>query len=253
MIVPGQKSLGPIASGLLRTDCWKDEYPTTPEYKEELDTLLVFAKEKGRLPQFVPRLESKPAQRDEALNELRVAYFLHQRGFPIVQWEPPGLNGKVGEYLISTPERKNVFVEVKSPGWESQLSQAEINDGRAQQPKYGEDDGGVDANCEKLQQCIKRAYKKFDPAQPNFLIVADDYHLRLFDWLEDVEVALYNNHEGYGMVGCFSSPAFENLGGVGIFREQLGVEYELRVSCNPFALPTAKLPTSISKLNEMQR
>jgi hypothetical protein len=44
------------------------------------------------------RLESENTQRDEALDELRVAYLLHHSQFPVVQWEPPGLNGKVGEY-----------------------------------------------------------------------------------------------------------------------------------------------------------
>ena len=42
-----------------------------------------------------------------------------------MQWEPPGLNGKFGEFNISTLEQKSVFVEVKNPGWEAELSVAE--------------------------------------------------------------------------------------------------------------------------------
>jgi hypothetical protein len=218
-----------------------------------LDALLDFADEQGRLLHFIPRLESKAAQRDEALDELRVAYWLHHSGFPVVQWDPPGLNGRVGEYLISTPERKNVFVEVKSPGWEGELPDDEHKAGRARQPKYGGDEGGAVANWIPLQDCIERAYAKFDSAQPNLLIVADDFHFGLYDCLDHVELALYNTDKGYGMDGYFTSPVFENLGGVGVFRAIIGdrgVEYEFRVFGNPFALPTAKLPSSIFKLNE---
>lgn len=253
MIVSGPKLLGPIARRLLRPDRWKDKYPTWPDYAKELDALLDFADEQGRLLHFMPRFESKAAQRDEALDELRVAYWLHQSGFPVVQWEPPGLDGRVGEYLISVPERKNVFVEVKSPGWEGGLSDDERKAGRAQQPKYGRDEGGAVGNWIPLQKCIERAYTKFDPVQPNLLIVADDFHFGLYDCLDHVELGLYNTEKGYGMVGYFTSPAFENLGGVGVFRAFIGdrgVENEFRVFCNPFALPTAKLPSSILKLNE---
>src|ERR1017187_2169562 len=98
MRISGPQLFGPAARRLICPDRWNDQYPATPAYAKELDVLLSFADDHGRLPPFVPRLESKNAQRDEALDELRVAYLFHHSQFPIVQWEPPGLNGKVGEY-----------------------------------------------------------------------------------------------------------------------------------------------------------
>src|SRR5713226_4757126 len=121
MRASGAKLFGPAARRLISPDGWTDQYPATPAYAKELDVLLSFADDQGRLAHFTPRLESRNTQRDEALDELRVAYLLHHSQFPVVQWEPPGLNGKVGEYLISTLEGQHVFVEVKSPGWEGEL------------------------------------------------------------------------------------------------------------------------------------
>jgi hypothetical protein len=149
-----QKLLGPVARRLITPDRWTDQYPACPEYAEELDALLLFADQQGRLPDFIPRLESRNTQRDEALSELRVAYLLHHSQFPVVQWEPPGLNGKVGEYLIATPEGQHVFVEVKSPGWEGELSDEEHQAGRTKQPKYQHGDGGAFGNWRPLQKCI---------------------------------------------------------------------------------------------------
>jgi len=70
-----------------------------------------------------------------------------------VQWEPPGLNGKFGEFNISTLEQKSVFVEVKNPGWEAELSVAEGQAGRAKQPKY-RGLGIAFGNWTPLQKCI---------------------------------------------------------------------------------------------------
>jgi hypothetical protein len=70
-----------------------------------------FAEPKKR---FVPNIEAKKTKRDEALNELRFAILFDHTGFPVVQLDPPGANKKVGEYLIDSPEKANVFVELKS-------------------------------------------------------------------------------------------------------------------------------------------
>jgi hypothetical protein len=233
---------------LICPDRWTDAYPAWPEWAKELDVLLEFVDEQAHLPQYVPRLESKNAQRDEALNELRIAYWFYQTGFPIAEWEPPGLNSKVGEYAITTPGNENTFVEVKSPGWEGELSDTELQSGRAKQPKYGTNGGGAVGNWIPLQKCIEKAYPKFAPTQSNLLVVADDLMLSLHDTLEHVEIALYNRHPGYGTTGCFNSSKFENLGAVGIFQAFLtsrGVEYCFKIYDNPFALPATRLPGSL--------
>jgi hypothetical protein len=210
---------------------------------------LEYADSEGGLSHLVPRLESKNEQRDEALQELRVAYWLHNWGFPVVEWEPPGLGGKVGEYLVSNTEKKHVFVEVKSPGWEGQLSDAERQAGRTKEPKHRDGDGGAVGNWIPLQKCIasEKTYPKFSPTQSNLLVIADDLQVNLHEIPEHIRVALYPSHKAYGVTGCFATPAFENLGGVGIFRassEGRGIKYEFQVFDNQFALSATKLPAS---------
>src|SRR5258708_24471072 len=252
MLEYGAKALGPVARRLVSPARWTDEYPSCSTFAKELDALLLFADEQDRLRQFVPRLEARNTQRDEALSELRVAYWLHHNSLPILQWEPPGLNRKVGEYLIGTPDGHKVFVEVKSPGWESELSDEERRAGRTKQPKHQQGEGGAFGNWEALHKCIAspKTYPKFSRNQPNLLVVADDLKVGLHDSIWHVEIALYADHKGYGEMGYFTSPRFENLGGVAIFGaysyffSNRGLEYEFQIFDNPFALASTKLPES---------
>jgi hypothetical protein len=258
MMKSGTRLLGPVAQRLLSAVRWTDKYPAWGDYSQELEVLLLFAESQGQLSHFVPRLESKNAQRDEALDELRIAHFLCQSGFAIKEWEPAGLNGKIGEYLVGAPEGQGIFVEVKSPGWEGELSDAERQAGRTKQPKYRNGEGGAFGNWQPLQKCIasKRTYPKFAPTQPNLLVVADDLQVSLHDSLDHVLVALYANHTGYGEVGFFTSSRFENLGGVGVFRAfgtGRGVENQFEIFDKPFALPAVKLPGSILRFQTQKK
>lgn len=246
--------LGPIARRLISPARWKDQYPAWPAFRLELDTLLAFGSETG-FPDLVPRIESKAAQRDEMIQELRVAYFLQNNGFPIANWSPPGLNGKVGEYLVGSPEGQNIFVEVKSPGWEGQLSIAELKAGRANLPKYDKLGGGAVGNWIPVQKCIVAAYPKFNPTQANLLVIADDLRVGLCDSLFQVEIAVSNTHSGYGEMGHFTSSRFENLGGLGVFWYSVSrskVEYHLKVFENPYALTSVGLPQSILKFSRTE-
>ena len=248
----GVKAFGPVARRLVSPDRWTDAYPACPEWANELDVLLRFADEQSRLPSFIPRLESRNTLRDEALNELRVAYWFQHNGFPLVQWEPPGLNGRVGEYLIDSPEGIRIFVEVKSPGWEGDLTKEERQAGRTKQPKYRDSDGGAFGNWQPIHRCIAspKTYPKFAPTQPNLLVIADDLQVSLIDSPEHVDIALYVKHNGYGETGYFTSSRFENIGGVAIFGAEKifgrqGIDYEFRVFANPLALISTKLSDSI--------
>jgi len=107
----GAVRLGPVARKLLSPDVWTDGYPGPEAYVKELDVLLKFADDKACLSKFVPNLEARNKQRDEALNELRLAYLLDSLNFPVVQWDPPGLNGKIGEFLLDSPEK----IQSKAP------------------------------------------------------------------------------------------------------------------------------------------
>jgi hypothetical protein len=186
------------------------------------------------------------------LNELRIAYFLHGSGFPVVAWEPPGQGGKVGECSIRAPEGSTVFTEVKSPGWESELAQAERLAGRTKLPKYIDGDGGPYANWKGMRDCIRRAYGKFTPNEPNLLVIADDFFVNLTVAQLPIDVALYDSHTGYGgEAGYFTSAAYQNIGGVAVFAataERASIGYRFQVFENRFASLQAKLPSSLLRL-----
>lgn len=254
----GATRLGPVAQRLLSPDVWTDGYPGPEAYAKELDVLLKFADEKGCLSRFVPNLEGRNKQRDEALNELRLAYLLENLDFPIVQWDPPGLNGKIGEFLLESTEQIPVFTEIKSPGWESELPQEQIKAGRAKLPKYIGIGGGAVGNFQAVHRCISspKTYPKFTNNQSNLLIISDDLNLSLHDSLFQVEGALYGEKRFYGEDGFFTSTRFENIGGLGVFNSfsqaaSRGLEYQFVIFENANALPATKLPPSLLKYKEM--
>ncbi len=253
----GATRLGPVARKLISPDKWTDGYPGPDAYIKELDVLLQFADETpGCLARSRPNIEARNIKRDEALNELRLAYLLHYIGFPITGWDPPGLGNMVGEFLLDSAEKTHIFVEIKSPGWESELSPAEIKAGRTKLPKYIGLEGGAVGNWQVVHRCISssKTYPKFTNNQSNLLIISDDLKLSLFDSLFQVEGALYAPKAQYGVDGFFTTNQYENIGGLGIFYavstgSRDGLEYKFIVYENPCALPANKLPPSLLKYN----
>jgi len=171
--------LGSFASRLLGNHPWNDGYPAYPTLVDELERLLLFAQDERRIDQLVARLRGKVAQRDEALNELRVGMHFKSVGYRIVEWEPLGDDLKRGEYSITHDGHDEIFVEVKSPGWEGELSSEEVRAGRTKQPKYqlNERRGGGFSQWPQIRACVNRAYPKFAPSSTNLLVIADDYFM----------------------------------------------------------------------------
>jgi hypothetical protein len=224
---------------------------------KELDVLLKFADEKGCLTRFVPTIESRNKQRDEAINELRLAYLLENMGFPIVGWDPTGLGKMKGEFTLESPEKVQIFTEIKSPGWESELPPTAIAGGRAKEMKYKGIGGGAVGNWRAVHKCIShpKTYPKFTDSQSNLLIISDDLFLKLFYSLNQVESALYGEKLFYGEDGYFTTNRFENIGGLGVFNSESnysvpGMTYEFIVYENHCALPATKLPPSLLKFSE---
>src|SRR5438128_2474411 len=114
--------LGPLTARLQSESKWTDQYPAWQVYADECERVLEFLGDQGETGRFWPRLSSKKQQRDEALNEVRVAHYLDSIGYPVVAWEPVDAPPYNTEFSVSLGNSKPVFIEVKSPGWEGEIT-----------------------------------------------------------------------------------------------------------------------------------
>jgi hypothetical protein len=129
--------LGPLSSDLYDGAPWAgDGFPARQIFADELERLLDFAHFSGVLDLYRKELRGRAHQRDSALEELRVADLLAEKGFPVIVWRPVGRAPKEGEFLVRGRDGLDIFVEVKSPGWESEISNEERLAGRLRHPKY---------------------------------------------------------------------------------------------------------------------
>jgi hypothetical protein len=247
-------SLGQLTAKVCAAARWRgqDEFPAWQVWADEVEELLRFAVSAGQFDRFFSRLTASRTQRDEALEELRVALFFYKNGFPITAWEPPGAGGTVEEFCLGTPGSPDTFVEVKSPGWESELSAQEIAAGRPKQEKHRHIEGRAVAPWQSVRAAIRKAYPKFTATGPNLLVIADDLFVNLTEWGDlPANMALYANHTRLdGEAGCFAGSAFENLGGLGLFCAKpmdSGVQYVFRLYDNPKALRTVELPKEFKR------
>src|SRR2546426_8396306 len=103
-----------------------------------------------------------------------------------------------------------MFVEVKSPGWESEIANVEGQDSpRLQQPKYINAEARITGPWLSVRNSVKMAYPKMPNSIPTLLMIADDLTVPLSNWLLNVEIALYSADGG-----CFAGSKYQRLGAV---------------------------------------
>ena len=221
----------------------KDDYPASPTVADEHERWLGFVSENGQLDRFLPRLRDRPGQRDDALAEIKAAYFLSEHcALPICEWEPPGANGSVGEFLVDLPDGRRMFVEVKAPGWEGEVVEAEgYRSDRLAEPKYLHADGRSTAPRQIVCDSVTKAYPKMPGDIPTLLVVCGDLIVSLNDWPHN---ALEPEN------GSFYGSAHERLGAVGILTVDFsdgwsGARFRHSVYHNPRRLPDVAVPMTI--------
>lgn len=234
----------------------QDEYPSCLEWADEHERCLQFIQARGGFERYLPRLRSPASKRHEALAEIEAAYFLATRcGLPVQQWEPAGANGKRGEFRIGHGASPQVFVEVKSPGWEREVAKAEgQNSPRLLQPKYIHAEARTTDPRAAVRHAVAKAYPKFPDSQPTLLVINDDEMVPLNAWPQAVRLALYSERvpgatEGdLAEDGCFVGRRYERLGGVGILNvESMNgvIQYRFGLFRNQNVLPKVALPPTL--------
>jgi len=218
-------------------------------WKKEIDKWLVFIKSKGELKRFISRLTKMDnSKRDEALTEISSAYLLeNELNFVVTGWEVPTKNNKNVDFVIEK-KANEIFCEVKSPGWEGELSKKELMGGRKDQPKYKHLEWRSFAHWRNIRYAIKKAYPKFLSNCKNLVIIQDDLWVNILDFPTDIQIeialfedqSVYNNEKGY-----FVNSDYENVGGI-LFIDinpTNSKKYKIKFFPNenskiPFAIPT---------------
>jgi len=251
-------TLGPLSRELKRGAKWTDEYPSCQLWADELEDLLEFTDEKGQRDRYWKDLRQSNDRRDSALMELRAARYLEQVSLPVIEWFPSGCGNSEGEFLVETPGKHQVFVEVKSPSWKGELfawNGKERDAGRMErlkQPKYIDGEGGPVAPWQGIRFAIDKAYQKFKNDTPNLLIIADDMHVSLAHGTEiQAHTALYLSMPND--MGYFTDQRYKRLGAVGIFWlgsdvDAREVRYHMRLFLNPKTLTPTALPSDVQEL-----
>lgn len=247
-------TLGRLTALLKSEASWRDEFPAWQEYADECETVLAFLRERNALDRFWPRLRAKRQQRDEAFNEIRVAYFLNSVGHPVVVWEPVDVVDRKLEYAVAIPDQR-MLVEVKSPGWEAELSDEQRAAGRANESKYRENviEGGPAGPVQVIRRAVEKALPKFSGNHPSLVVISDDCFVNLTEWgWGPPTMALTQNaFGGYGS-GLFLNPDYSTIGAACLFRavsylENNEIDYQTLCVANPNAKPSATVPEAVVK------
>ncbi len=187
------------------------------------------------------------------LNELMSAYFLEKYlKMRYKEYEPPAVKDNFGEWIF-TKNKKDVFIEVKSP-WEKRTT------GTRHYSQY-----------DKLMKDIKKAYKQRPKRKmPFLLIIIDELQLHLTQYNHELLDALYGKRAlcfagpdkgtlkyiGYGVVdkrSIFQRNIHRILSGVAVLRfvvtpnikfEIGNVGYSFSIYHNPFCHRECKLNTN---------
>jgi hypothetical protein len=160
--------------------------------------------------------------------------------------------------LIGLDAKQPVFVEIKSPGWEAEIAEAEgQKSARLDQPKYMHAEARATAPWQAVRYAVAKAYPKMPDGMATLLVINDDLMVPLPDWGTTImNVALYTPKQpghvnGYlAEDGAFVDRRHERLGAVGVFKVDLpaeGVRYRFLLFRNAHALRQVMLPEEVTR------
>ena len=171
---PAHVVLGPRTRTVIDGAVWRREsqFPASQKWADETERVLAFLESHGVFGTFLPRLRSR--ERGGAFAEARVAYFFHCNGFRILAWEPEDVSRHPGDLEIQWPDTEPIFVEVKGPGWEDELSPEEREAGRKAAGKHVDMEARAVDSVGPILYAIDKCLPKLSPARCNLIVVIDD-------------------------------------------------------------------------------
>ena len=203
--------------------CGKDDFPSCPEWKEEVNKWLEFIESKNQLKGYKSRLNSsRLKERDGALGEIRAAYTMEIKlKYPVINWEEKTVGNHNVDFVTLNGD-DDIYCEVKTPIWESELTQKERLGGRKDKPKYIDAEARWVATWKNIRYAIEKSRPKFLPNCKNLVILTPDLIVNPSinsntDIDPDVDIALYEDEriQGYNNEkGYFTNKDYDNIGGI---------------------------------------
>lgn len=215
----------------------KDFFPSSAEWKNEINNWFLFINGKNQLNRYVPRLNDSTTRRDEALAEIFSAYFLETiLNYEVINWEQRTISNNNVDFVVCSTKDK-IYCEVKSPGWEAELKNNEQLSGRKALPKHLEGEVRFPEPWQRIRYAIKKSYQKFLPTEKNLLIIHDDLFVSLLEDFsrKDINIVLFEEKGIYNNeIGYFVNSAFSNIGGILFIdcRYVSKIEYRCRFIAN---------------------
>jgi hypothetical protein len=210
----------------------KSVFPPHQATANDLERLFAWVDRHGQFERFLPRLRARPKERDAAVAEIRAAWFLEALDFEIASWEPY-ITSQAGEFEIRWPGTPPLFVEVKGPTWESELTPEEQRGPRKEQARIIDGEGRWSAPSVEARAAAFKTMGKLTKDRPSMLVVMD----RMFrSPAADLELA--------DLTAVLSDPAFDGLGGIlcidaSCFKNDgCSVDYRVLFAANPRAAGT---------------
>lgn len=221
-------------------------------WKNEIEKWLLYINNKGELDRFIPRLTKMDSRKiNEVLAEMSSAYLLESiLNLKVTGWEMPTSSDKNVDFTIDL-NSEEVYCEVKSPSWQSELSEKEKLGNRKVQEKYKKNEVRFFGHWKNISYAIKKAYPKFLNNCKNLVIINDNLFVGILDFPNDtaIRIALYNNSIAYGGIkGAFINNDYENIGGVlfiNINPSSKRKVYKYKFVENPNALKPYNLTSNI--------
>jgi hypothetical protein len=216
-------------------------FPSTQKWADETERILSFLDVQDVLDDFLPRLCARESERDGAMAEARAGYFFTRNGFRILVWEPEEVANHPGDLEIQWRASEPIFVEVKGPGWEGELSQEALDSGRQRLPKYIQGETRSVDPTERVAFAIGKAVPKLAANRVNLIVVADD----LFISPTEIPTSLLNSR----VQRALEDPRYRVVSGVLMlnavsYSEAAAVEY--RTFFVPNAEAERLLPEAVS-------
>jgi hypothetical protein len=217
----------------------RDQFPSHQRLADELEKLLRFADELDCFEPLLLRLRGDARDRSAVLGELLAAFYLRRRGFTILGRDPVGRSGKVGDWSADFRGGTPLFVEVKAPDWEAELSEDERKQGRKTLGKYVDLEARSVAPFDVLMDVIGRnATPKLLPGTPNLIVTSDNLFVSIvgMPYLEP------------RFREWFARPQFRAVGGILFLRHDESLDPDrvrIRFEENKFADQGNQLPADV--------